>query len=293
MTSPSSQHRSRRVFLLQAASAAAFFATPARAAKLTNSTHNYRPELGAASPALDITTSKGLKNAPVMIFVHGGAWAIGSRRAVQAKPSFFSGLGFVFISLDYRLVPKVSVQDQLGDIDAALGWVRDNVSRFGGDPGNLHLLGHSAGAHLVSMTGVAPRAHAASLIRARALRSVISNDTRAYDIPRIAVSARGGRLPRLYRRAFGTNPETWQALSPMYQLNSPRKLPDFLLMVSGQGSGDTRDAFAADFATLLRRYGGRVSIFDGQAYSHRDINVKIGTAPDISGAIRRFLSVVV
>jgi len=290
MMRPNPPYGSRRSFLTQAAAAAALLATPAWAAKLSKSTHAYRPEFGAASPALDITTSGGLKNAPVMVYVHGGAWAVGSRRAVQAKPDFFDGLGFVFVSLDYRLVPKGSVQDQLGDIDAALGWVRNNISRFGGDPGNLHLLGHSAGAHLVTMTGVAPRARAASLIRNRALRSVISNDTRAYDIPRIAAQARGGKLPRLYRRAFGTDPENWRALSPMYQLASPRTLPDFLLMYSGQGNGDTRDDFADDFAALLRRYGGRASIFDGQAYSHRDINVKIGTAPDISNAIQRFLS---
>jgi len=265
------------------------FSAPAWSASLQKSTYSYRPELGAASPQLDVYTVAASKDAPVLVYVHGGAWAVGSRTAVHDKHNHFTGLGFVFVSLDYRLVPKARVDEQLGDIDAALAWVHENIVEFGGDPANLHLMGHSAGAHLVAMTGVAPGPVAKRLINNGALRSVIANDTRAYDIARIAASARGGNLPRLYRRAFGTDPETWQALSPQNRVNDAGKLPAFLLLYSGQGAGNSRDDFANDFADRLRRAGGKAAVFDGSAYSHRDINRGIGVIPELTNAIDSFL----
>ena len=263
---------------------------PVWSANLQKSTHSYRAELGAASPQLDVYTLASTKDAPVLVYVHGGAWVTGSRSAVHHKHSHFTGLGYVFVSVDYRFVPDASVNEQLDDIDAALGWVRENIGNFGGDPGNLHLMGHSAGAHLVAMTGVAPGTIARRLIDQSALRSVIANDTRAYDIARIAAEARGGKLPRLYQRVFGTTPETWQAFSPQYRLEASRKLPAFLLLFSGQGSGNSRDDFANDFADRLRRAGGLADVFDGSAYSHRAINTGIGTAPDITKTIDSFLA---
>ena len=265
------------------------FSAPAWSANLQKSTDSYRAELGAASPQLDVYTVAANKDAPVLVYVHGGAWAAGSRTAVHDKHSHFTDLGYVFVSVDYRLVPDASVIEQLGDIDAALGWVHKNIAGFGGDPANLHLMGHSAGAHLVAMTGVAPGPVAKRLIDQGALRSVIANDTRAYDIARIAAGARGGNLPRLYRRAFGTDPETWQALSPHHRVNDAGKLPAFLLLYSGQGAGNSRDDFANDFADRLRRAGGQAGVFDGSAYSHRDINQGIGVIPDLTRAIDSFL----
>lgn len=270
--------------------AIALLSAPAWSENLLKSTHSYQADLGAALPQLDVYRFATTKDAPVLVYVHGGAWVTGSRAAVHDKHRHFTNMGFVFVSLDYRLVPGASVNEQLGDIDAALGWVVDNIGDFGGDPGNLHLMGHSAGAHLAAMTGVAPGRISKRLINQGALRSVIANDTRAYDIPRIAALARGAKLPRLYQRVFGKNPATWAALSPQYRLDGAKKLPAFLLLYSGQGAGKSRDEFANDFAAGLRRAGAVADVFNGSAYSHRAINTGIGTDPDITNAIDRFLA---
>lgn len=261
----------------------------AEAKNLLKSTHPYIAGLGNRSPELDVYKLSTLRNAPVLIYVHGGAWAFGSKSAVHNMPAHFTQQGFIFVSVDYRLVPNVGIQDQLSDIDKALDWVAQNIARFGGNPSNLHLMGHSAGAHLVTMTAVAPHPMAKRLIKQGALRSIISNDTRAYDLPRIATGARRGKLPRLYARAFGQNPAFWKAMSPIYQL-ATRPYPAFLLLYSGAGGGATRQSFAHDFATKLRESGAQTSLFDGRHYSHRDMNTRIGNARDLTQALDYFLA---
>ena len=262
----------------------------AEARDFDKDTRAYRRDLGAASPALDIYAPKDARNAPVLIYVHGGAWVAGQKSAVNAKPEFFTSLGYIFVSVEYRLVPKVDVTKQLDDISAALSWVAANISAYGGDASNLNLMGHSAGAHLVTMTAVAPSQTTAALIDSGALRSVISNDTRSYDIAAIARGARGGKMPLLYVRAFGEEPDFWRAMSPIHQLRGGRIYPAFLVLYSGQGDDVVRARFATDFAGALSDAGAQVSLFDGASFSHREINVGVGKDARLSGAIADFLA---
>jgi acetyl esterase/lipase len=269
----------------------AFFAmnlVVACAASASETTVIYRPELGPSSPKLDIYSFPDAKNTPVLIYVHGGAWQWGSRRRVGEKPKHFNKAGYVFVSVDYRLVPKVRVEDQLDDLDHALGWIAENIGEYGGNPNNLHLMGHSAGAHLVAMTGVRPGKNAAWLAKSRALRTVISNDTLAYDVPRIAKMA-GGKLHRIYQDAFGSDEKRWRRLSPHYQIDSMPVLPAYLLLYSGRRNSDARKLFAERFAKRLRLVDSRVSIFDGSKYSHRQMTVLIGVDDELTSAIDEFL----
>ncbi len=267
----------------------ALFINVALAGSVTKSSYRYRTDLGEKSPVLDVYSTSGLQNAPVMVFVHGGGWVAGKKSAVHNMPAHFLDLGFVFVSLDYRLLPDVGVGDQLDDIDHAMAWVSQNIARFGGDGSNLHLMGHSAGAHLVTMTALVPGARVERLIANGALRSVISNDTRAYDIPRIAAEARGGKLPRLYANVFGADPAYWRELSPIYHIQK-RPTPAFLLLYSGQGRANGRSEFARDFAARLGTAGVEAAVFDGSDYSHREINTGVGNAQDITAAIDSFLA---
>jgi acetyl esterase/lipase len=283
-----SKRRLLRLFLTAFLIVLGFAVLPASAAP-QKTTHIYRQTAGM-SPALDIYTTGALKQAPVLVYVHGGAWMTGSKSRVLAKPAHFVGNGFVFVSLDYRLVPAVTVRDQLEDVDYALEWIRRNIARFGGDPVNIHLMGHSAGAHLVSMTAIDPGRFAAAMIRRGAIRSVISNDTRSYDLPRLAAQTRSGALPPVFRKPFTGDPATWAALSPITHVASARDIPPFLIMHSGQGNPASRHAFARDFAAALRGHGTRATVLDARRYTHAQINKGIGTLPDITGAIDRFLA---
>lgn len=248
----------------------------------------YRPELGNVSPALDVYSFAGAKNAPVIIYIHGGAWQRGSRKQVGRKPDHYNRLGYIFVSIDYRLVPKVGVEGQLDDIDHALGWISENIGRYGGDPQNLHLMGHSAGAHLVAMGGVKPGNHGHQLIADGALRTIIANDTLAYDIPLLA-KRRGGQLHRLHQIPFGNDADRWRRLSPVHQLTAGSRLPDFMILYSGAGFSGTRKAVASKFVEALSKTGSDVVLFDGSKYSHRQMTTWIGNDNDLTAAIDSFL----
>lgn len=262
----------------------------AGAQNLLKSTHPYTNDLNTPTVGLDVYHADTARNAPVLIYVHGGAWATGTKSAVHAMPAYFSKQGFVFVSVDYRLVPSVDVQDQLDDIDKALTWVAQNITRFGGDPANLHLMGHSAGAHLVTLSVVAPKPNTQQLIYQGALRSVISNDTLAYDLARIASATPHGKLPRIYARAFGQDPANWKTMSPIHQTSAAQSLPAFLLLYSGTGGGTRRQDFSRDFASKLQKSGAQATLFDGRSYSHRDMLRRIGIQTDLTQAIDGFLA---
>jgi len=255
---------------------------------IAQETVRYMPERGNASPELDIYAN-GITNAPVIIYVHGGAWVMGNFKQVRAKPRYFMSEGYVFVSLEYTLVPDADVEGQLAEIDVAIGWVADNIAQYGGDPDNLNLMGHSAGAHLVAMTGVRPLERTAELVANGALRSVIANNTRAYDIPRIASLSREGKLSRLYARPFGQDQNRWRALSPIYNIVGGAK-PAFLILYSGQGNDAVRRSFAEEFADALRQSGGQAVLFDGSNLSHAQINRTIGMNNAVTAAIDGFLT---
>ena len=95
--------------------------------------------------------------APVIIFVHGGGWRVGSRRifypGVTEDESFgrLVGAGFAVASIDYRLSGEARFPAQLEDVNTALRWVRDAGPAAGVDPSRIVLWGESAGAHLVTL----------------------------------------------------------------------------------------------------------------------------------------------
>ena len=110
---------------------------------------------------------------PVMVWVHGGAYAVGSAREMpQQGESLVRDGGVVFVNLNYRLgafgfldfaqysTPERPIESNLGlrDIVAALEWVRDNIRSFGGDPDNVTLFGESAGANAVTTLMCVPSA---------------------------------------------------------------------------------------------------------------------------------------
>jgi para-nitrobenzyl esterase len=108
---------------------------------------------------------------PVMVWIHGGAFVFGS--GSQYDGSQFAKQGVIVVTVNYRLGragwfahPALTAENPGGllgnyglmDQIAALGWVRDNIRAFGGDPQNLTLFGESAGAIAINYLMLAPQA---------------------------------------------------------------------------------------------------------------------------------------
>ncbi|MCT9088257.1 carboxylesterase family protein [Streptomyces sp. ASQP_92] len=102
---------------------------------------------------------------PVMVWIHGGAFANGSGSASGYDGSAFARDGVVYVSINYRLgadgflrLPDRPDNRGLLDQIAALEWVRDNIDAFGGDPGQVTVFGESAGAMSIGALLSMPRA---------------------------------------------------------------------------------------------------------------------------------------
>ncbi len=111
------------------------------------------------SQVLDVWRSAELPTqpAPVMIFVPGGAWVHGGRILQgYALLSHFAEMGWVCLSIDYRVAPNHRWPQHLNDVKAAIAWARANVDKFGGDRDFVTISGTSAGGHLAALAGLTP-----------------------------------------------------------------------------------------------------------------------------------------
>lgn len=104
-----------------------------------------------------ITDARGASGAPVLVYVHGGAWVFGDKRE-QALPMMYemARRGWVCVAINYRLSPKATWPDHIVDVKHALAWVKREIHAFGGDPSFVALAGGSAGGHLVALAALTP-----------------------------------------------------------------------------------------------------------------------------------------
>lgn len=91
-------------------------------------------------------------DAPVIFYLHGGAWTFGDKRE-QGRPMLheFVRRGWVVVASNYRLAPRFPWPAQIQDATRALGWIKRNIENYGGDPGRVVVAGGSAGGHLASL----------------------------------------------------------------------------------------------------------------------------------------------
>ncbi len=211
--------------------------------------------------------------APLILFVHGGGWKRGSKDNAtgRSKPTHFPAEGYAFASINYRLVPAATVEQQAADVAAAL---KALLARNDVDPRRVVLMGHSAGAHLVALVGTDERYLKGVGLSFADIAGVIPIDGAAYDVP--AQMSDGPQIMQAtYREAFGSDPARQRALSPTFQAGAPNA-PRFLLLHVQRPDG-IRQANA--LSTALRKGGSEVEVgsFPGEGLQgHAEINRRLG-----------------
>lgn len=91
------------------------------------------------------------KDAPVLIFLHGGGNREGDRAHYGYVADPFAKHGIVTVVASYRLQPAFPWPAQRDDAQAVVEWVYKNIRKYGGDPEKIYLSGHSAGSNLTAI----------------------------------------------------------------------------------------------------------------------------------------------
>ncbi|WP_271078428.1 alpha/beta hydrolase [Aurantiacibacter sp. MUD61] len=94
---------------------------------------------------------------PVIVWLYGGSWNSGTREGYDFVGRALAAQGFITVVPDYRLVPEVRFPGFVEDGAEAIRWVRANAAQYGGDPDNIVVMGHSAGAHIAAMLAKDPQ----------------------------------------------------------------------------------------------------------------------------------------
>lgn len=93
---------------------------------------------------------------PVVLFLYGGSWRNGAREQYRFVGAWLARAGFVAAVADYRLFPEVRFPAFVEDCAAALAFLGRHAAAYGGDPGRLFVMGHSAGAHMAMLLAIEP-----------------------------------------------------------------------------------------------------------------------------------------
>ncbi len=226
--------------------------------------------------ALDLWVPEGAKNAPLVLYVHGGGWKRGSKNNAtgRAMPAHMMAQGYAFASIDYRLVPRNTVEEQASDVAAALAHILKRADSLGIDRSRVVLTGHSAGAHLAALVGTDERYLRGAGLSFADIDGVMPNDGAAYDVP-AQVTTGPKLMTQTYAQAFGTDPARQAKLSPTLNAAAPNA-PAFLLL-----HVQRHDAIAQTkaLAEALQRGGSKAEIgsFAGEGLrGHMEINRKLG-----------------
>lgn len=225
--------------------------------------------------------------APVVLMVHGGGWCVGDKAAggvVEAKQARWTARGIAFVSVNYPMVADGdNALAQAHHIARALAFVQTHASEWGGDPSRVVLMGHSAGAHLVSLVNASAALRAAE--GARPALGTVSLDAGAVDV----VTQMPHVYPFLktrYREAFGTAESDWIAASPFHQLGGGAG--PWLGVCSTQRQDDPC-AQARAYADKSRALGITAEVLP-QAKNHGAINKTLGEPGPYTDAVEHFLA---
>ncbi len=209
--------------------------------------------------------------APLVLFVHGGGWSRGDKRMMHGsdKLEHWRAQGYAVASLNYRLVPDATVEQQAQDVAAALALLKQRFA-----PSRIALVGHSAGAHLVALVGTDPGYLGGAGLSYADIAGIVPLDGAAYEVS--AQLAEGPRIMRrMYRQAFGTDRARQARLSPTLQAGAPNAA-EFLILHVQRDDGARQSAALAE---ALRRGGSRAEVrgFDGTGMrGHAEINRQMG-----------------
>ena len=225
-----------------------------------------------ASPIemLDIYATKR-PNAPIMVFIHGGAWRSGLAKDFADSAEVFVNAGAHFVVPDFINVIEAggSLMPMAEQVRRAVAWVHSNAASFGGDPNRIHVAGRSSGAHLAGVTLITDWKALGvpdDVVKGALLSSGM------YDLKPVRLSKRSSYVK--------FTDEMEHALSTqrhLQRINCP------VIVAHGTYATPEVQRQARDFAAALKGAGKPVQLLVGVGYNHFELPETLGNPYGLLG----------
>jgi acetyl esterase/lipase len=225
---------------------------------------------------LDVYAPAEGKKLPVVVWIHGGGWQAGDKSDVGKKPQAFADKGFVFVSINYRLLPKATIKQMGQDVAKAIRWAHDHARDYGGDPNRMFVMGHSAGAQLAALVCTDGRYLKAEGLPLSIIKGCVPVDGDTYDVPMQIRTVEKKRADR-YRIKFGDE-ALQKELSPVTHVARGKHIPPFLILHVAnhpETRGQSRRLVEA-----LRAAGVPATAYPAEGKNHTTINADLGLPGD-------------
>jgi acetyl esterase/lipase len=226
--------------------------------------------------SLDVYAPAKGKGLPVVVWIHGGGWQSGDKSDVQNKPRAFADKGFVFVSINYRLLPRATIKQMAEDVAKAMRWMHDHARDYGGDPDTMIVMGHSAGAQLAALVCTDDRYLKAEGLPLSVVKACVPVDGDTYDVAMQITTVEAKRAAR-YRIKFGDE-KMQKELSPVTHVARGKNIPPFLILHVADHP-ETK-AQSQRLAKALQAAGVPATAYPAEGKNHTTINADLGLPDD-------------
>ena len=239
--------------------------------QMMNVPYALAPDVRPAELSLDIFAREDARNAPLLVFLHGGGWGGGDKSGIGPKSRYFARKGFVVASVNYRLGAVTPVHNGAADTAAAIAYLRFVAPTIGANRDRIFLMGHSAGAHFCALVLSDPQYLQAYPGAAEAIKGAILLDGSAYDVPLMMGDLRG----LLFAPVFGVGREGWLRVSPVHRIAGNKHVPPMLLVYAA--NDPLRHASAQAMAKALGKQGTPSRLLSMPELDHGTVDTIIGS----------------
>lgn len=249
----------------------------------------HRLDLFLPAPPPDIGASPAGVPAPILVFVHGGGWKTGDK---SFRPGgydvysnigrFFAARGIVVAVVSYRLMPEVDWSEQVDDVAAAVAWLHENAARYGANPGEVFLSGHSAGAQLSAWVALDRSRLESRGVPATVVRGLIAVSGAGYDLSDPETYRLGADLD-YYEERFrrGDSTDAWSRDASPIRFARADAPPSLVLFASGESEALKHQARI--FHEALARAGAESRLVEVPSGSHERIVLTLSRNDRVAG----------
>jgi acetyl esterase/lipase len=189
-------------------------------------------QYSAGKDKLDLYLPEGRTNVPVIVSYYGGGLTAGDKDAQAFVGQRFAAAGIATAVVNYRLTPEVQHPGHIQDAAASFAWVKRHIAEYGGDPAQVFVIGHSAGAYLVALLATDERYVKAQKLSLQDIRGVV-------PVSAFYWVEKKGVAPDRDKRIWGTDEKAWIDASPAHHLGAG--VPPMLVLYADGDDAWRRD----------------------------------------------------